>query len=805
MSELRPFDSAASDALCVPNDRLRWRCDASDAGFETTADVKPLWGIVGQDLAIEALRFGLATEAPGQNVYVRGIAGTGRMTLLHRLLEEMRSCRGTAADRCYVHNFKATARPRLITLPTGQGESFRNAINSLVEYLRNDLPALAGSEIVRERRQGIERRNQEETRGVSEPFDRKLRENSLALVSVQQNNRRDAVIVPLVEGEPIALEKLLQEGKIDEEKAAEIRGRIATFSDEYEDIAVKIFDLQQKMRIELRDLFRSELVKALTGETRTITEKFPQEGVAKFLAELSEDAIDRQLNDGPRPGADLEHYRVNVVAGHEGEEPCPIVVENNPTVRNLVGGIDRPLIREPASGLLDEHLAIRGGALLRADNGYLVLDARDLLSEPGAWRALVRTLRSGELDLAPADAGGLFSAPAVKPDVIPINVKVILVGDPQIYYHLDAQDPDFPHLFKVLADFDTVIPRDAEGVKLYAGVLARVVRDEKLLPFHRDAVAALAEHGARVAGRQDQLTARFGRLADIAREAVFLAREAKVEVVAYDHVRDAIDRGKARGARPARRFRELIADGTIRIETSGALVGSVNGMAVTKAGPLTYGFPARISATIGPGTAGTINIEGAASLSGAIHTKGFYILGGLMRHLLRTDHPLAFSASIAFEQSYGGIDGDSASGAEACCMISALTDVPLRQDLAMTGAIDQHGHIQPIGAATEKIEGFFDACQDAGFTGTQGVIIPQSNVRDLMLRPDVVAACEAGQFRVHAVGTIHEALAIFTGVEAGKIDQDGNYPEGTLLALAVRRAYDYWKMAVARGRDEPKA
>ena len=367
-----------------------------------------------------------------------------------------------------------------------------------------------------------------------------------------------------------------------------------------------------------------------------------------------------------------------------------------------------------------------------------------------------------------------------------------------MYYALDAYDADFPQLFKVLADFDATIPRDKQGLQRYASVLARIVREEKLLAFDRTGVMALAEHGARIAARKGKLTARFGRLADIAREASFVARKANQPHVSCGDVREAIRRTKRRADLPARRFREFVADGTICIQTSGAVVGQVNGLAVLQAGPLMYGFPARITATIGPGTAGVINIEREAALSGAIHTKGFYILGGLLRWLLRTEHPLAFNASIAFEQSYGGIDGDSASGAEMCCLLSALTDMPLRQDLAMTGAIDQVGHILPIGGVNEKIEGFFDACRDIGLTGTQGVIIPRPNAGDLVLREDVVEACTAGHFGVYAIDTVHEALELFTGMPAGRRGDDGAYPDGTLLALAVRRAREYWEKAAPR-------
>jgi len=367
---------------------------------------------------------------------------------------------------------------------------------------------------------------------------------------------------------------------------------------------------------------------------------------------------------------------------------------------------------------------------------------------------------------------------------------------------LDLYDPEFSHMFKVLADFDDSIPRDKTGMHYYAGILAKVAADEGLLPFDRSGVLAMVEHGARICGQRDRLTTRFGRLADIAREAVYLTKKEGRELVTQADVYEAIRRGRHRADLPARKYRDLMTNGTIRIQTEGEAVGQINGLAVIQSGPLTYGFPSRITSSIGVGTSGTVNIEREAELSGAIHTKGFYILGGLLRNLLRTKHPLAFSASVAFEQSYGGIDGDSASGAEMICLLSSLTGVPLRQDLAMTGAIDQMGHIQPVGATTEKIEGFFAVCEARGFNGTQGVVIPAANARELMLNPMVVEACAAGKFRVYPVDTIHDALEIFTGWTAGSADADGQYPPDTLLNLAQHRAQEYWRMATERKSKE---
>ena len=362
------------------------------------------------------------------------------------------------------------------------------------------------------------------------------------------------------------------------------------------------------------------------------------------------------------------------------------------------------------------------------------------------------------------------------------------------YYQLDHADPDFRELFKVLADFDDELLRDDQGALQYATVVAGLVDSESLPPFHRSAVAALVEHGARIVARKNRLSAKFGRIADIAREAAFLANG---EYVTGEDVKNAIQRTKNRASLPSRKFREMVQNQTLMVQTRGDVVGQINGLAVMRSGPLTYGFPARITATIGPGSAGLINIEGRAQMSGAIHTKGFHILGGLLRFLLRTVHPMTFSASLAFEQSYGGIDGDSASGAEIVCLLSALTGIPVKQTMAMTGAIDQHGHLEAIGGVNEKIEGFFDACEFFGLTGDQGVVVPKSNAGDLMLREDVVEACQQGKFHVFAVDNIYDAIELMTGHEAGRPAENGEYPEGTLLAKAHDEVERFWRLTLA--------
>jgi predicted ATP-dependent protease len=778
---------------------LRWICDPERFEFQTTAEVEPTEEVIGQEPALEALRFGLETDAPGQNIFVRGLIGTGRSTMIRRLLAAIHPPSTESPDRVYVYNFSHPESPRLLTVPSATGELFQRRIEELTEFISAGLAPALSSDLIKSRMNEIEKRMASEVEQLTAPFEAELRAASLAMMTVQLGTTTRQVIVPLVDGEPAPperLEALRIEGRISDADLQAIRDQTEAFAERMGAISEEIQQIQRRRAEAIQRVIEGEARELLSRVVRLIRQEFPTPEVGSFLDQVLEDLLTKRLQHLEQAAQFTQLYLVNVVLAHEKDEPCAIVVENAPSLPSLVGTIDWAMA--PEGQTQPPQLLIRGGSLLRADGGFLILEARDVLSEPGAWRVLIRTLRNRHLEFVPADLSLPWRMPMLRPEGIPINVKVILLGDPGVYPLLDAMDPDFTNLFKVLADFDNVIARDDSGLRSYARVLARICRDESLPPFDRAAVAALCEHGARIAAQSGKLTVRFGRLADLAREAAFLASKAELDHVAGEHVEQAVRRSKRRADLPSRRFRELISDGTIRIETRGTAVGQIHGLAVVHSGPVSYGFPTRITATIGPGTAGAINIEREAELSGSIHTKGFYILGGLLRYLLRTSHPLAFDASIAFEQSYGGIDGDSASGAEMCCLLSALTDLPLRQDFAMTGAIDQVGNVLPIGAVNEKIEGFFDVCAAPGLSGTQGVIIPAANAGDLMLRRDVVEACAAGQFHVHAVSTIHEALGLFTGIEPGQRDAEGKYPEVSVLHRAVERARQYWEMAVAR-------
>lgn len=775
-------------ALPVP--ALRWQLEPDTFQFQTTDEVEPIEGVVGQDSAVEALTFGLEVKAPGQNIFVRGLTGTGRSTLIRRLLERIAPDCPLAPDRCYVHNFERPDRPRLITLARGSARAFREGMEELIRFVRDDLGKALNSDVIKGRAREIERQATQRVSAITDPFDQELASAGLAMVLAQAGPVTRQLILPLIDGEPTPpekLEALKAEGKLTEKQLTELREKAEHYGERLEDVGRTIQDLQDKTKVRLRDLIHSEARAMLERALRPLQRELPNDEVSAFLEDVVEDVVQEGLSQLAQADAFTDRYRVNVIEPHEADEGCPIIMEMAPSVQTLLGVIDRSVTTKEAG--VAPHMLVHGGSILRADGGYLILEARDVLSEPGAWRALIRTLRTGSIEMVAPDGAVTWRVPPIKPEPIPVDIKVILLGSAQLYYSLDAMDADFPDLFKVLADFDDVIERTATSYDYYARVLARIAKGEGLLPFDRGGVAALCEHGARIAARANKLTTRFGRLADLAREAAYLADKRSGETVSAEDVSAAVGRTKARANLPSRRFQEAVARGSIRIQTSGTTIGQVNGLAVAQAGPLTYGFPSRITAAVGPGRRGTINVEGEAEMSGRIHTKGFAILRGLLHNLLRTDHPLIFDASVAFEQSYGGIDGDSASGAETCCLFSALARIPMRQDLAMTGAIDQHGNIQPIGAVNEKIEGFFDVCRSSGLTGTQGVLIPESNAGDLMLRQDVVDACGAGQFHIHSISRIEEALGLFMDTAPGKA---GSADADTVIGraiVAVRELY----------------
>ncbi|MCF6299628.1 MAG: AAA family ATPase [Proteobacteria bacterium] len=780
---------------------VRWRCDTSLLGFKSTSEIKPIDGIVGQDDAMEAIKFAIECDAYGQNAFVRGLSGTGRMSMLSKILNEVDPKVEEKQDHCYVANFRQPDRPNLISLKAGQAVDFRKSMDKLSRYIADDLEKTMNEESIQQQKNKIEEKVQAKVQKISDPFEKELDKNGLSLLSLNSQDGNRTLVAPVVDGKtlnPSQWEGLVNEGQISKSDASKKMELQQKYNKKMEELGREINQLRSAMFEQISELMQAHVKKLMAQQIEAVSTLFNNGKVDCFLNEIIEDVMDQFFFSRRKNYKPFDRYCVNVLLQQEQSNKCPVLVERTPSLQNLLGSIESKWGEN--GPILADHMSIRSGSLLEADGGFLILDTRDLLAEQGAWKILIRTIKSRLLEIIPAEMSWPFGQPSLKPEPIPVHIRVILLGDSNMYYALDAQDPDFPELFKVLADFDSVIDRDQQGFDNYAAIIAKIISDDNLLPFGSTAVGRLIEHGARICSRGNKLTAKFSRVADLAREADFLAKNRQDKLVLKKHVDLAIGRTKTRAGLSSRKFQEMLNDGTINIDTEGGVVGQINGLAVIHAGPIVYGFPSRITASIGPGRAGVINIEGQAGKSGSIHTKGFHILSGLLRYVLPMSHPLTFSASIAFEQSYGGIDGDSASGAEFCCLISALTQIPINQGYAMTGAIDQHGKLQASGGVNEKIEGYFDTCDKRGLTGKQGVIIPASNASELMLRSDVQQACKDNSFCVHAVSHISQAVEVLMGKPAG-ILTDNIYPVGTVFADAMKQATKYWQNTQSKTTD----
>ncbi|MBL4661095.1 MAG: AAA family ATPase [Alcanivoracaceae bacterium] len=773
--------------------QVRWQCDVSQLSFETTKDVAAATSIVGQKEALEALEYSLESRAFGQNAFVRGLHGSDRMKMIAFMLQQARPQMPTKHDQCYVANFQQPDRPRLITLNAGDAKFFKRWMKKFSDFVTKDLNNRIDSSEIKSKKTTIEDKATAQIKLISGPFDQKLAKDKLVLVNYKTETGLQAVISPLYEGKPLnpqQWQELIDSGKISKKQQKQTQKNIVKYSTQLQDLAKSINNIKYTKSAETQELIENKTRQILHAETAEISKRFHTSAVQEYLNETCEDVIEQFFYPEKEQFFPHVRYNVNILVAHKKNNDCPIIVERVPSLGKLLGTIESKWGEKGPE--LSDHMSITAGTLLRADGGFLILDARDLLTEAGAWKILIRTLKNQLLEIVPTELAWPFSQPTLKPEPIKVNVRVILLGDSQTYYTLDNYDPDFPELFKVLADFDSEIEPDNNSFNNYAAVLARLVAEEDLLHFDKTAVAALIEHGARICSRKGRLTTNFPRIADLAREGNYLAQKQASTLISSKHISLAIARTKKRAGLASKKIQQMLSDGTINLFTSGQQVGEINGLAVIHAGPVFYGFPSRITSTVAPGRAGVINIEGRADMSGSIHTKGFQILGGLLRHLLPTAHPLTFSASIAFEQSYGGIDGDSASGAEFCCLISAITNIPISQEYAMTGAIDQHGRLQAIGGVNEKIEGFFDTCSAQGITGTQGVIIPHANAGDLMLRADVQQAIKNKQFSIHAVKYVTEALEILCGQSAGAL-MDGQYPADSILFKAMEKSNLYWE------------
>jgi lon-related putative ATP-dependent protease len=782
----------------VPVEKLRWRLDPATLPFTTTQELEPLKEIIGQDRGVEAFKFGMGVNKPGYNVFVTGMANTGRLTTVKRLLEEISKGEGRVPDDLsYVNNFKNPEAPILLRLKAGTGAKFKKEARDFVERLKKDVPQLFESQDYLNRKKEIMVEYEKKGKSFFKDLDKKVREDGFALVDIQVGQIKRPEVMPLVDGNPTHIdqvEAMVEKGRFPKDEFEVLKEKQQKLREEIDQIFLELRDLQKEVQETIEKMDRLMFTKMATDIAAPIKDKYQNKEVDKYFADMLEDMADNLQIFSSQPqqpipglpfimpeGDAFQPYQVNLLVDNSEQKGPPVLVESYPTYRNLFGSIERIVDR---SGVWRTDFSkIKAGSIVKANGGYLVLNLLDVLIEPGVWPALKRALKTKKMEIQTYDPFYLFTTTGMKPEPIDMDIKVVMISDDYLYYLLHAYDEDVKKIFKVRADFDTSMNKDDKTIRQFAEFVKRRTDEDKMKPLDHNAMAALVEEAVRMTGRQEKISTSFPIVTDLVQEADYWASQDHQDVIQERHVDKAIQTRIYRSSLIEEHIQEMIDRGTLMIDVDGEVVGQVNGLAVYSLGDYMFGKPSRITASTSMGRAGIINIEREAELSGSTHNKGMLILGGYLRKKYAQDKPLTVSASIAFEQSYSGVDGDSASSTEIYALLSSLSGIPIRQFIAVTGSVNQKGEVQAIGGVNHKIEGFYDCCRVQGLTGKQGVMIPESNVQDLMLRKDVVEAVEKGKFHVYSVKTIDEGVEILTGKEAGEMKADGNYPEGTINAL----------------------
>jgi ATP-dependent Lon protease len=814
----------------LTSEKLRWKCPGKYLGFKTTNDLKPCTDIIGQDRALTAIKMGLELEHRGYNIFVTGLVGTGRTSTIKHLLEKLERKAPIPHDVCYMYNFRHPSNPVAIELEAGQGNHLAADMDNLIRDLKKNIPSLFRSEYYQNRRKRLIESMQAKQKKVASAFEEKISKKNFAMVSLQVGPVMKPQLVPVVDGNPVdyaTLTQMVDEGKVSKEDFERMKESAESLSVEMTQIYDRMKDLERSLKKKLEKLDIDVVQPTIHEMIIDIDRKYGNDALSRTLKRIEKEIMRRldlfRAKDEEEQKAVMaafaaedghmddpfREFRVNVVVDNSETTAPPVIIENFPNLRNVFGVIERDFT--PSGWSSPDHMSIRAGAFHRANGGYLVMNALDVFIEPGVWQILKRTLKSCEAVIQNYDSWSYMSSSALKPEPMCVKVKIVLIGDSRLYYLLQSYDEDFRKIFKIRADFDREIDNRAAVIRQYAGFIKGLSDRENLKAFDPEGVAAVVEYGVRVAGRQTKLSTRFSLISDIVREAHYHADKAGRRVATREHVDLAIQHRIKRVNMLEDKIQERIDDGTIMIDTAGSVVGQVNALSVYSLGDYMFGKPSRITAVTSLGNSGVINIEREADLSGSTHNKGVLILSGFLRSRYGQESPLVMSASLCFEQSYGGVDGDSASSTELYAILSSLAELPIRQDIAVTGSINQKGEIQPIGGVNEKIEGFYAVCKARGLTGSEGVIIPWQNVPDLMLDQEVVDAVEKKKFHIYPVRHIDEGIAILTGVRAGRKLKSGKYQKGSVNELVRQALHDMavsWKQfgsksdKNSKGREE---
>jgi lon-related putative ATP-dependent protease len=798
-----------------PN-QLANRCALKDLSFRTTKDLKPVQNVIGQDRAVEALKFGVEIGSEGYNLFVLGPSGYGRHSVVQDYLNRLAKNKPVPSDWCYVNNFIDSYKPRLLKLPAGRGRKLAEDMERLVEDLRNSIPAAFENDKYRMRRQEIEHEVSEQQDKALDAVKKRAKKRSITLIQTPSG----IALSPTLDGEILDQDSFR---KLPEKDRKRIQKDITTLQADIEKIIHQIPRIRRSIQRKVKELNRAVTKAAVLGLVEDLRHEYADlENVQDYLNKVLEDVVEYAEDlflskEGPGQGpgnmpteemqaASMVRYRVNVLVDHGATKGTPVLYEDNPCYNNLLGRVEHV---SHMGTLLTDFTLIKPGMLHLANGGYLVIDAMQVLMQPFAWDSLKRCLRSREIRIESLGQSlSLVSTVSLEPEPLPLDIKVVLVGDRMLYYMLHELDPEFSKFFKVAVDFEDQMDRSPKNVMLYARLIATLVRKAALMHFDKGAVARVIEFSSRHAEDAEKLTMEIRSIADLLEESNYWAKQGASKVVKAEHVEKAMVQATQRLSRIQTRWREETLRGTFIIDTEGEKVGQINGLSVIQLGGHAFGHPGRITAQVRMGGGEVIDIEREVNLGGSLHSKGMMILSGyLMGHFV-SDKPLSLSASIVFEQSYNGVDGDSASSTELYALLSALSGLPIKQSLAVTGALSQMGEVQAIGGVNEKIEGFFELCKARGLTGDQGVLIPAANVKHLMLHPEIVEAVKQKQFHIYPINHVDEGIAILTGVNAGKRNANGKFPKNSVNGRVEQRLVQFAEQSRAfhanDGKDEKK-
>jgi len=786
---------------------LRWFCNPKIFDFESTSELEPNESIIGQDRAIRALKLGVNLRSPGYNIFIAGLSGTGKATAVKKILESISDSCPVLKDYAYVNNFNDPDSPILLIFPQGQAKEFKKEMSSLIQYLKDKIPQKLESQSFATKRKKILGEYDKKEKELLSLFQKKIKKDGFALGSVRVGESARPEIIPLIQNKPVPVQQLdqvIQEGSLTQEKAETIIQKYNEYQLELVNLFKKGLKLSQKMQVESLELERKEVDVLVKGALAAFYEKYPDEKISHYMAQVEQSILENlQIFKGQKPDSEetqegfvidyFREYEVNVILDNTSAHECPVVIEITPTYTNLFGTIEK--VNDGRGGWYADFTRIKGGSLLKANGGYLVLNVPHIFEEQGVWKTLKRILTFRKLEIQDSYNFFQFQPSILKPEPIDVDLKVILIGSSYLYSMLAEYEDDFKKIFKIKADFDYEVKRSGQIIDEYARVIKKTIKEENLLEFDKSAIAYLLELAARYAGQKDKLTARFSVLADLVREAHYWTKEEGLAVVSAPFVKKAFDMAKDRHSMYEEKLSDMIREKSIMIETSGEKIGQINGLAVYGSDFYAFGKPTRITASVSIGTGAIINVEREAGMSGKTYDKGVLIISGYFREKFGQQFPLSFAANLVFEQSYGMIDGDSASAAEIFTLLSTFSNIPIKQSFAVTGSVNQKGEIQPIGGVNEKIEGFYGVCKMNGFTKSQGVIIPVQNVKDLMLNEDIIASVKKKEFFIYAISTIEEGIELLTGVKAGKMGKGGMYETGTVFGLVHARLKEMYHKA----------